>query len=662
MKFLNLKFIISFLLVFVVIFISKTSFVHADAIDELVINPANSLLELILKGLSWMLAFLGTLVDDVMQPQSILQADIVKTGWRITRDFANMFFILILLAIALSFILFPRFQIKQALPRLLLIALLINFSLPIAGIFIDFANIFTKYFLDQAATGGNISELIASQLNITAIRDVSEQALTANIGNTPGQIFLSLLFGIVFVSVVIFIFIALAFMFLIRNIYLYILLIILPLALVASILPSGRSYFSQWSHKFFQWTFFAPIATFFIFLSMVSFSSIIKADAAPLATDAGVGFLAGTYDYIIILLLLMGSLFAANSLGVQTAGVTNKMMKYGGKALRGGWSGVKKVNHGIQYSRERFGKPASQKARETSAEYSAKGGLINTLIGKYHDTRADKLEAHIPDGVLSKEEKEKAKRQAKENPDQLLGRIKLPGLSARKKTELQTIAAEEGILKEKDARGIVDPKKTKKMLGDVYEKALKIGNKELVEAISKNSPALVLEKLEEKIDGMNSLELQKKYGVNTKEKAKKAVRNNLFRKINTDDITKMWDTLDKSSRTELVANKVASGMSIDQVKKIHDSGMAPEFSKEFEKLATGQYRRQRKDLHDVFEENTSIIRSFQSAPAKAMFGEEGLTERRTTTQAAWNQRKEKKEGEGKAKKEEKERKAEETMI
>ncbi len=525
MKFLNLKFIISLLLVFVVIFISKTSFVHADAIDELVINPANSLLELILKGLSWMLAFLGTLVDDVMQPQSILQADIVKTGWRITRDFANMFFILILLAIALSFILFPRFQIKQALPRLLLIALLINFSLPIAGIFIDFANIFTKYFLDQAATGGNISELIASQLNITAIRDVSEQALTANIGNTPGQIFLSLLFGIVFVSVVIFIFIALAFMFLIRNIYLYILLIILPLALVASILPSGRSYFSQWSHKFFQWTFFAPIATFFIFLSMVSFSSIIKADAAPLATDAGVGFLAGTYDYIIILLLLMGSLFAANSLGVQTAGVTNRMMKYGGKALRGG----------IGKPGKRIGGMAARQAKiPEGMGYLAKATrYIPNVIGGAYATRALTGGATaLKSGKTKRAElSETDKKLAEKMSDSdLITSMKAGGPKAH---SYAAVLAKRGKLNEEDAE---------KML----IKAEKFGSKEDSQAIIVSNPLAATKVRESQINKESDVEkLKKQYNIvggsdsNVRKKAKEKAEERIWKSIKPSDIEKI---------------------------------------------------------------------------------------------------------------------------
>src|SRR3989344_7290118 len=111
-----------------------------------------------------------------IQPAYIINSTVVQIGWGVTRDLANMFFILILLGIALDYILFQSFGVKRALPMLIVVALLINFSLPIAGIFIDFANVFSDFFITKV-TGGclpgdgkscGFTIAIANNLNLTS--------------------------------------------------------------------------------------------------------------------------------------------------------------------------------------------------------------------------------------------------------------------------------------------------------------------------------------------------------------------------------------------------------------------------------------------------------------------------------------------------------------
>jgi len=276
-KFFSPKFIVILLFVSIAVFgvTANISFAQLDIVATL-LSGVNLLLLLILNIENSILALSGSLVDFLMQPTSILDQEIVADGWRISRDFANMFFVLILLAIALSFILFPRFQIKQALPRLLLVALLINFSLPIAGIFLDFANVFTSFFLNAATSGsGSITGNLADTLRLTETLSVLSENTDLTQLDLNQQAFKTLVFGIIFVGMMILIFASLAIMFLFRIGWLYMLLILLPIVLVASILPAGSKYFGQWSSRFFQWTFFAPVATFFIYLSVVSFESVL---------------------------------------------------------------------------------------------------------------------------------------------------------------------------------------------------------------------------------------------------------------------------------------------------------------------------------------------------------------------------------------------------
>src|SRR3989344_8860976 len=138
----------------------------------------NWVLYVVIQILGWFLGMAGELANWSLSPPggSIIRSEVVMMGWGISRDFANMFFILILLGIALDFILFNSFGVKRALPKLLLIALLINFSVPVAGVFIDFANVITSFFLLQVSETGGFTEAIAQSVGLANILNANEYA------------------------------------------------------------------------------------------------------------------------------------------------------------------------------------------------------------------------------------------------------------------------------------------------------------------------------------------------------------------------------------------------------------------------------------------------------------------------------------------------------
>ena len=74
---------------------------------------------------------------------SLTKNPMVLSGWNFVSGITNMFLILIFVVIALAMILrIETFQAKKALPRLLIVALLTNFSLVFIGMLVDIANIF----------------------------------------------------------------------------------------------------------------------------------------------------------------------------------------------------------------------------------------------------------------------------------------------------------------------------------------------------------------------------------------------------------------------------------------------------------------------------------------------------------------------------------------
>ncbi|GAF67718.1 unnamed protein product, partial [marine sediment metagenome] len=74
----------------------------------------------------------------------------VNVGWTLTRDLANMGFILILVAIGLGTALrIGEYTAKKTLPLLIIIALLINFTPVVCGLIIDATNIAMNFFIGE---------------------------------------------------------------------------------------------------------------------------------------------------------------------------------------------------------------------------------------------------------------------------------------------------------------------------------------------------------------------------------------------------------------------------------------------------------------------------------------------------------------------------------
>lgn len=78
-------------------------------------------------------------------------------GWTVTRDVANMFFVFFLLWVAIATIFgFEQYGMRQILPKLIVVALLINFSLPISQLVINTSNSLANIFIQSLGAGGNL--------------------------------------------------------------------------------------------------------------------------------------------------------------------------------------------------------------------------------------------------------------------------------------------------------------------------------------------------------------------------------------------------------------------------------------------------------------------------------------------------------------------------
>lgn len=311
-------------------------------------------------------AFFGVLlylealiIDYLLSPNfKFTTAPVVKFGWNITRDLANMFFILILLIIAFATVLrIQSYALQQLLWKVIVAALLINFSLVIAGTVIDFTQILTNFFVNGITANGNFGTFTAQLALNMKITNFYQPASPNSIGQGIAQfgasafaavvgMILTLVGGVVMV----FVFGATAIFLVLRIINLWGLLIFAPIAWIFWILPATSGHFKEWWDSFIKWAFFAPIYTFFIFLARQIFNAAggikngtfplnqtsVWNQAAPGLTEASMP--SAIFQWILVIAIMFYALIYAKKFGVMGADTSYKTLKGWGDKSKG-WAG-----------------------------------------------------------------------------------------------------------------------------------------------------------------------------------------------------------------------------------------------------------------------------------------------------------------------------------
>ncbi|MBI4919817.1 hypothetical protein HY838_00745 [Candidatus Azambacteria bacterium] len=311
------------------------------------------------------------IIDYILSPSnfSFTNAMVVKLGWGITRDLGNMFLILILLVIAFSTVLrIQSYAIKQLWWKVLVAALLVNFSLVIAGFIIDFTQVLTTYFIKQS-TGQGFTTITVKLANAMKITNFYNPALPTTVMQGITQFGASAVAGLVGMVltliglvITVFVFGATAIFLIVRILYIWMLLIFAPIVWMLWILPATSKYFSQWWNKFIQWAFFAPIYVFMIYLSLSIFdqSGKIRGDVFFGTSPQGwntvadgltqVSLPSAIFQWILVIALMFGALIVAQNFGVYGAKGSQDILKKWGTGTRN-WAGRYARRKGLEWTR-----------------------------------------------------------------------------------------------------------------------------------------------------------------------------------------------------------------------------------------------------------------------------------------------------------------------
>ena len=261
---------ITFLAVLVVLILAPIYQAHAVdfsfGLSYIAPTAVGMILDLVRAFLTAMIAWMGSWVDSIIK-QPVTGSSIVQSSWELTRNFANMFFIIALIIMAFATIFsISQYDFRRMIVSFLIAALLINFSLAIGEMIIGWSTSLSNVFLQAMGdVGARIGE--GAKLGGRFAENTQAQVGTTDLGIWQSTI--GVMANIVLLSMIFFSLAVLLFFSIVRIPILWALLIVSPLALVLYILPSTKKWAHQWWDYFISWNLFMPIYLFFIYFGVL---------------------------------------------------------------------------------------------------------------------------------------------------------------------------------------------------------------------------------------------------------------------------------------------------------------------------------------------------------------------------------------------------------
>ena len=278
----------------------------------------------------------------------------VEKAWILMRDFANIFFVFILLYISIGTIFNLQGvsnKLQNTIVSVVIIALLVNFSGFFVRVVVDASNIVADEFYTASKDMGGVSDNLGSSL----VKKLAPEGYLISKGEgfeDKGKIkaqslfglLIEMIFGILTIIVASFVLLVASILFIIRTIVLLFIYVVSPFAFMSRIMPNKKfDYFDKWKDSLIQQSLLAPgflVPLYLVFLILEGDIlggklTEMKGSLDVLASGSGGVALNG----IIILGLLIACIFIAQSfkaVGLSLAtGAAGKANSLGVRSLGG---------------------------------------------------------------------------------------------------------------------------------------------------------------------------------------------------------------------------------------------------------------------------------------------------------------------------------------
>lgn len=298
------------------------------------------------------------LYDAVLRTGTAEDPTAIQVGWATVRDFCNMFYVFFLLLIAFATITRNQaYSAKNLLPKIVISMLLINFSMVITKIVIDFGQVF---LFGIAGWMGTFHGPDGAAAGLTSVVDYFQDSFPSDRNPDKADIVVAL-FAVGYTLALALLYVILAGFLAIRLVYFVVLIIVSPFAFFSMVLPSMKTYASKWWHMLVNNAISGPIFMFFVYLSAVMAQNL-TAPNYPV-TDPSLNWIAGTIHilipHFIALVMLWMAIPATQFIGAagskQLIGGTFGMGKAAALMGFGAAAGYKVGKGGLGWTGRRVG-------------------------------------------------------------------------------------------------------------------------------------------------------------------------------------------------------------------------------------------------------------------------------------------------------------------
>ncbi len=205
---------------------------------------------------------IGTLLEAVLSIRTFSDefAQVIYPAWEIFRNLGNILFILAIVAIGVATVFrINGYAVKDLLVKLIIGAILINFSLTIAQAVLGIADTLQQQFLSDG------SGAVRAIINTLFVSNIWADTPGAQLGDFSETIRIVTQFFIAFAAF--FAILAITILACIRVVMLWLLLMLSPIPYVASIFPKTGGYSKDWWNKFINWALVTPAVGFMLNLT-----------------------------------------------------------------------------------------------------------------------------------------------------------------------------------------------------------------------------------------------------------------------------------------------------------------------------------------------------------------------------------------------------------
>ena len=302
-----------------------------------------SILRLFLRVMSAAFAMIvAAFIAIVQYDFSDRATEAVDKTWQIVRDLSNLFFIIVLMAIAFSTMLkLEAYKWQRLLPKLLMVAILINFSKTIAFMILDIGQVLMMTFVRAFA---HIAvDNITSGLMIDKIFKMGYEGGGYNMLSAWAAQVLMAFMMVVSTLVMLVITILLV----VRIGMIWMLVAISPAAYILSILDATKKHASRWWSTFISLVFLGPMLAFFLWFAFLFMAYGLLPQASMNQMEDRVGSAGfANEQYLPSEVLTPGNtlrFILAIVILIVGTGMAIQSASFGGKLASGVWGGGGKM-------------------------------------------------------------------------------------------------------------------------------------------------------------------------------------------------------------------------------------------------------------------------------------------------------------------------------